>query len=136
MKTTRQWVTRMKSLGARRITIKIGDVWETPVLHILLTREDDVIVARCLDFTVSSHGEDEKDAVKSLADAVKEYVLTAIEDSAIDTIYDPAHSKYWRMFNELEAKRTMSTLKRSIGRALGSSQSESMRRGATEIIYA
>jgi hypothetical protein len=126
----------MKSLGARRIAIKLGDVWETPVLHILLTREDDVIVARCLDCTVSSHGEDEKDAVKSLADAVKEYVLTAIEDSAIDTIYDPAHSKYWRIFNELEAKRAMTSLKRSIGKTLWSSDSESIRRGATEIIFA
>ena len=26
-------------------------------LHILLTEEDSVIVARCLDFSVSSHGE-------------------------------------------------------------------------------
>ncbi len=126
----------MRSLGARRITIKAGDVWETPVLHILLTGEDSVVVARCLDFTVSSHGKDEKDAITSLADAVKEYILTAIENSAVNTIYDPAHSKYWRMFNELEAKQSMSSLKRSIGKTVISDQSDNIRKAPTQIIYA
>jgi hypothetical protein len=37
----------------------------------LLTDEDDVIVARCLDFTVSSHGEDDNDALNSLAESVR-----------------------------------------------------------------
>ena len=129
-------VLKMKSLGARRITIKVGDVWETPVLHILLTKEDGVVVARCLDFTVSSHGNDEKDAMGSLADAVKEYVLTAIENNAVDTIHDPAHSKYWRMYNELEAKQSMSSLKRSIGKTVGSNQSDNIKKAPTQIIYA
>jgi hypothetical protein len=87
-----------------RIKAKIGDLWESPLLHVLLTKEDDVVVARCLDFTVSSHGEDQKDALKSLADSIKEYVLTALESKGINTIFDPAHGKYWRMYNELEAK--------------------------------
>ncbi len=126
----------MRSLGARRITIKVGDVWETPILHILLTREDNVVVARCLDFTVSSHGKDKKDAITSLADAVKEYILTAIENSAVNTIYDPAHSKYWRMFNELEAKQSMNTLRRSIGKTVMADQSDNIRKAPTQIIYA
>lgn len=126
----------MKSLRARRITIRVGDVWEAPALHVLLTEEDDVIVARCLDLTVSSHGKDEENAIESLADAVKEYVLTAIEDSALNTIYDPAHSKYWRMFNELEAKESMNSLKRSIGKTAITDKSESMREAPTQITYA
>lgn len=126
----------MKSLGAKRIAIKVGDVWETPILHILLTREDSVVVARCLDFSVSSHGTDEKDATESLAGAIKEYVLTAIENSAVDTIFDPAHSKYWRMFNEIEAKQSMSSLKRSLGKTAISNKSDSMRKASTQIIHA
>ena len=98
----------MKSVRAERIKVKIGDLWESPLLHVLLTKEDDVVVARCLDFTVSSHGEDQKDALKSLADSIKEYVLTALENRGINTIFDPAHGKYWRMYNELEAKQVMS----------------------------
>ena len=78
----------------------VNKLWESPPLHILLTREDDVIVARCLDLTVSSHGNDESDALNSLTEAVKEAILSAIENNVIEEIYDPAHSKYWRMFNE------------------------------------
>ena len=59
----------MKGFGARRIRVKIAEVWQTPALHVLLTHEDDVVVARCLDFTVSSHGENEREALTSLAAA-------------------------------------------------------------------
>ncbi len=104
----------MKGLKANRIKIKIGNLWESPVLHVLLTKEDEVIVARCLDFTVSSHGEDEKDALKSLTDAIKEYILTAIEKSNINNIYDSAHNKYWQMFNELETKESSRSFKKSL----------------------
>jgi hypothetical protein len=90
----------MKGLKAKRIRFKIGSVWESPALHILLAKENDVVVARCLDFTVSSHAKDEKGALKALADSIKEYVLNAVENDAIDTIFDPAHGKYWRMYNE------------------------------------
>ena len=41
----------MKGIKAERITLKIGGLWESPQLHILFTEEDDVIVARGLDFT-------------------------------------------------------------------------------------
>ena len=54
----------MKAIRAERIKIKVGDLWASPLLHVLITKEDDVIVARCLDFTISSHGKDEKDALK------------------------------------------------------------------------
>ena len=126
----------MKSIKAERIKIKIGDLWESPSLHILLTKEDDVIVARCLDFTVSSHGENQKVALKSLADSIKEYVLTALENNAINTIFDPAHGKYWRMYNELEAKQVMSNLKRSLAKSMSSFPQERIKQSVTEISYA
>ena len=126
----------MKSIKAERIKIKIGDLWESPSLHVLLTKEDDVIVARCLDFTVSSHGENQKVALKSLANSIKEYVLTALENNAINTIFDPAHGKYWRMYNELEAKQVMSNLKRSLAKSMSSFPQERIKQSVTEISYA
>ena len=126
----------MKGIRAHRIKIKVGELWESPILHILLTKEDDVIVSRCLDFTVSSHGKDEKEALNSLADSIKEYVLTAVENNAIDTVFDPAHSKHWRLFNELEAKHSSSKLKRTLKQSLQSASNESIRKSTAEINYA
>jgi len=99
----------MKAKKAIRAKFKINKLWESPPLHLLLTREDDVIVARCLDLTVSSHGNDERDALESLTEAVKEAILSAIENDVIAEIFDPTHSKYWRMFNEAEAEQINST---------------------------
>ncbi len=92
----------MQGLRAQRIKITIGSLWESPPLHILLTREEGLVVARCLDFTVSSHGENEPEAILAVAESVKEYLLSAAENQAFDTIFDPAQGKYWRMFNELD----------------------------------
>jgi predicted XRE-type DNA-binding protein/predicted RNase H-like HicB family nuclease len=110
----------MKGLSAKRIQISIGDIWKSPDLHVLLTQEEKVVVARCLDFTVSSHGETEKEAIQALGESIKEYLLTAIEQNAMDAIYDPAQNKYWRMFNEIEAKSAFESLKRSITNSLNS----------------
>ena len=126
----------MKGINAHRITIKVGELWQSPILHVLLTQEEDVIVARCLDFTISSHGKDEHDALNSLADSVKEYILTAVENNAIDTVFDPAHSKYWRMYNEIEAKQSLHTLKRSLKRSLSCVSQEKISQASPEINYA
>jgi hypothetical protein len=126
----------MKGMKAKRIRFKIGSVWESPALHILLTKENDVVVARCLDFTVSSHSKDEKGALKALADSIKEYVLTAVENDAIDTIFDPAHSKYWRMYNELETKQSSRSLKISIKKSLMSVSNDNLQQSTAEINYA
>jgi hypothetical protein len=126
----------MKGFDARRIRVRIAEVWQTPALHVLLTREDDMVVARCLDFTVSSHGENEREALASLAAAIKEYILTAIENNAVDTIFDPAQGKYWRMFNEIEAKRSASECKRSINKSLKGFNFEVLQKSAAEISYA
>lgn len=126
----------MKGMKAKRMKFKIGTLWESPVLHILLTKENEVVVARCLDFTVSCHGKDEKDALKGLTDSIKEYVLTAVENNAIDTIFDPAHGKYWRMFNELETKHSSRSLKMSIKKSLASVSNENLQQSTAEINYA
>jgi len=126
----------MKGMRAYRIKIKVGNLWESPILHILLTKEDDIIVARCLDFTVSSHGKDEKEALESSADSIKEYILTAVENNSADTIFDPAHSKYWRMYNELEAKQSSNSLKRSLKRSFKSVSNENIQKSTAEISYA
>jgi len=126
----------MKGKRAHRIKIRVGDLWESPMLHILLTIEEDVVVARCLDFTVSSHGENEKDALKALADSVKEYILTAVENDAIDAILDPAHGKYWRMYNELETKQSIIKIKRSLKKSFKSVSNENIRESIAEINYA
>ena len=86
----------MRTLGAKRVKVKIGPYWETPNLHILLTKEDDAVVARCLDFTVSSHGDDEEQAIEALAEAIGEYILSAIENDSIGQINDPAPSSVLR----------------------------------------
>ena len=125
----------MKGIKAYRIKIKVGNLWESPILHILLTKEDNVVVARCLDFTVSSHGEDRKEALKSLAGSIKEYILTAVENNSTDTIIDPAHSKYWRMYNELEAKQSSNNLERSLKQSFKSMSNENIQKSTAEISY-
>jgi len=125
----------MKGMKAKRIRFKIGSLWESPTLHILLTKENDVVVARCLDFTVSSHGKDDKDALKALAASIKEYVLTAVENDAINTILDPANGKYWRMYNELETKQSSRSLKMSIKKSLMSIPNDNLQQSIAEINY-
>ncbi len=96
----------MKAIKAKRISITVDNIRKSPPLHVLLTEEENVVVARCLDFTVSSHGENVKDALSFLQDAMQEYVISAIENDVIDTILDPASGRYWRVFNEMEGKQT------------------------------
>lgn len=126
----------MKTLRSERIRIRIGNIWESPELHVLLTQEDDIVVARCLDFTVSSHGKDVQDALESLAASIKEYILTAVENDAINSLFDPAHGKYWRMYNELESRHTSGTLKRTLRKSLKSVPYKNMQKSTAEISYA
>ncbi len=126
----------MKTLKALRIKIKIGETWVSPDLHVLLTKEDDVFVTRCLDFTVSSHGQNEQDALKSLAESIKEYILTAIESSNIKSIYDPAHNKYWRMFNEQETKQLHKSFKKSLSKSILMASPKKLEQLTAEVTYA
>ena len=126
----------MKAIKALRAKFKVNNLWESPPLHILITLEDRVIVARCLDFTVASHGNEEKEAMHSLTEAVKEYILTALENNVIDTIYDPAHGKYWRMFNELEAKQINIQLKRTLKKSVSAILENKSANSSVEISHA
>ena len=126
----------MKAIKAIRAKFKVNKLWESPTLHILLTREDDVIVARCLDLTVSSHGNDESDAINSLTEAVKETILSAIENNVIGEIYDPAHSKYWRMFNEAEAKQINSQLQKTLKKSVSEILENKLAHTTVEISHA
>lgn len=82
----------------------IGRVENIPFLrlHVLLTNEDDVVVARCLDFSISSHGENEEEALSSLSDSIKDYLGHAIEQGALDEIIDPEEDSLWGIFRKLE----------------------------------
>ena len=71
-------------------------------LHILLTQEDEVVVARCLDFSVSSHGNDEKEAIASLSESLKDYLNYAIEKEAFNEIIDPDEQRFWEIYRKLE----------------------------------
>ena len=82
----------------------IGSIENIPFLrlHILLTKEDGVVVARCLDFSISSHGENEEDALDSLSGSIMDYLDYAVEQGAIDTIIDPEEDSLWEIFRKLE----------------------------------
>ena len=71
-------------------------------LHILLTSEDGVVVARCLDFSVSSHGENEKEALVSLSSSIKDYIEYALKHDSASEIIDPAADEYWDVYKKLE----------------------------------
>jgi hypothetical protein len=96
----------------KALTGRIGAIKDI-VLHILLTEEDDVIVARCLDFSVSSHGEDEQDALDSLRDSIIDYLDYAIQRKAFVDILDPDEEQYWKTFQDLKLQDEMNHFKTS-----------------------
>ncbi|OQX19548.1 MAG: hypothetical protein BWK80_36770 [Desulfobacteraceae bacterium IS3] len=84
----------------------IGTITNMPglYLHILLTEEDDVIVARCLDFSVSSHGENKEEALASLNDSIADYLDYALKQGAFEAIIDPEEDMFWDIFKEQQLK--------------------------------
>ena len=126
----------MKVKKAIRAKFKVNNLWESPALQILLTQEDDVIVARCLDFTVASHGNDEREALNAITEAVKEYIISALENDTINKIYDSAHGRYWRMFNELEARQVNMQLKRSLKKSVSAILKNNSTESTIEISHA
>jgi hypothetical protein len=96
----------MTPLKALKGTIKNLDNFQ---LHILLSKEDEVIVARCLDFSVSSHGLDEKEALDSLTDSIKDYLNYAFEVQALDNIIDSDEEIFWEEYRKLELQNETMT---------------------------
>jgi len=73
-----------------------------PPLHILLTEEDAVIVIRCLDFSISSHGDTIKEARESMNSTLMDYLKHAIENNSLDNLFDSDLKEYWDMYHQLE----------------------------------
>lgn len=80
-------------------------------LHILLTEEDEVVVARCLDFSISSHGETETEALQSLSDSIRDYLDHAIKNGALDQAVDPDTDEFWNIYRKLELDQEKSSIK-------------------------
>ncbi len=83
-------------------------------LHILLTEEDGIVVARCLDFSVSSHGKNEEDALLSLSDSIQDYLDYAIQQGDLTKIIDPEEENFWKVFRELELQNEIRHLHANI----------------------
>lgn len=80
-------------------------------LHILLTEEDDVFVARCLDFSVSSHGESEEDALVALSDSIKDYLEYALKRGVLNETIDPEDDVLWEIYRKLELQNESLSIK-------------------------
>ncbi|MCI0494162.1 hypothetical protein L0Z72_04075 [candidate division KSB1 bacterium] len=78
---------------------------ELPPLHLLFTEEDNVIVVRCLDFSISSHGETINEALESMNSSLVDYIKYNMENGNIDSLFDPDLKEYWGMYRELELKQ-------------------------------
>jgi len=84
---------------------------ELPPLHLLFTKEDDIIVVRCLDFSISSHGITIKEALESINSSLIDYIKYGLENSDIDSLFDPELKEYWDMYRELEIKQEKKSFK-------------------------
>jgi len=84
---------------------------ELPPLHLLFTEEDGVIVARCLDFSISSHGETIEEALESISSSLIDYITYNLENADIDNLFDPELREYWDMYRELEIKQERQSFK-------------------------
>ncbi|MDI6752591.1 MAG: hypothetical protein QME07_07085 [bacterium] len=77
---------------------------ELSPLHILFTKEDGVVVSRCLDFSISSHGKDLEEAKEAIGEAITEYIEHAFENDGQDKLLDPDLEIYWNLYRNLELK--------------------------------
>ncbi len=87
-------------------------------LHILLTDEDNVVVARCLDFSVASHGDNEQDALLALSDSIKDYLEHALSINSMENIIDPDDKIYWSMYRQFELYEQKEILKENVDRLM------------------
>ena len=115
----------MKPLRA----VRCYAVKELPPLHILFSEEDGVIVARCLDFSISSHGETLNEAMESINSALMDYMEYGIEHGAGDSLFDPDSEEYWDAYRDLEFEEK----KRSFGEHLAEIRKSVLEKG---LIYA
>lgn len=84
---------------------------DLPPLHMLFTEEEGVVVVRCLDFSISSHGEDIPDAIESINSALIDYIKHGIERGDVESIFDPELKMYWDWYKELEIEKERDNFK-------------------------
>ena len=65
-------------------------------LHILLYREPPYEIAHCLEFDIVAQGNTKKEALKNLIDGIELQVNFAIENNALESLYNPAPPEYWQ----------------------------------------
>lgn len=87
---------------------------ELPPLHILFTDEDDVVVSRCLDFSISSHGKDIKESKEAISETIIEYIEHALENNGLDKLFDPDLEIYWNLYRELEFKSETENFRKNL----------------------
>ncbi len=78
-----------------------------------MSRADHISTFRCLDFSVSSHGENEEDALDSLSDSIKDYLDYALKHDALNEIIDPEEDKFWEIYRKLELQSEALSIKES-----------------------
>ena len=59
-----------------------------------------------------------------------------VKNNVIEEIYDPAYSKYWRMFNEAEAKQINSQLKKTLKKSVSEILENKLAHTTVEISHA
>ncbi|MFZ4441433.1 MAG: hypothetical protein ACOYOS_23730 [Syntrophales bacterium] len=63
----------------------------------------------------------------------QDFTFIMVDDKAWDILYDPAQNKYWRMFNDLEARTNVAYLKKSLNKSLKFFTGDTSREIRTEI---
>ncbi len=63
-----------------------------------------MVVARCLDLSIASHGENEAEALASLGDSIKDYVEYALKQGSLDNVIDPAEDEFWDIYKKKEIR--------------------------------
>ncbi|MBL7073616.1 hypothetical protein ISS37_00040 [candidate division KSB1 bacterium] len=95
-------------------------------LHILFTEEDGVIVVRCLDFSISSHGNTIQEAIESMNIALIDYIRHGIENGDIDALFDPDLKEYWDLYMELEIEEERKSFREHLKEVEKNVQSEGL----------
>lgn len=67
-------------------------------LRFVFYREDDYVIAHCLELDLVGHGATHKEAAIMLCDAIAIQVEDAFENGSVETIFRPAPGKYFQMF--------------------------------------
>lgn len=124
-----------KGLKALRCKLRLDGSWESPPLHILVTAEDGLIVARCLDFTVATHGDTVEEAVNDLTDMLADHVRYYLERGIPDKLIRPDHEEHWQIFNALEIRSERRALNKLKAQSLAP-PTKGRRAQRGELVYA